>query len=71
MPDQTVTPERILRDALTNEVIRAIAALARQQDVCREQDGKAVFVTGMEAAREYAVESLSGALSRLKAQEAW
>jgi hypothetical protein len=30
--------------------------LARQQEVCREQDGKTVFVTGMDAAREYLIE---------------
>lgn len=45
-----------LRAVFTNEVIRAIGALARQQEVCREQDGKTVFVTGMEAAREYLIE---------------
>ena len=39
----------------TNEVIRAIGSLARQREVCREQDGKAVFVTGMDAAREYII----------------
>lgn len=51
-----------LRAAFTNEVIRAIGALARQQNVCREQGGKVVFVTGMEAAREYIVEQVSAAL---------
>ena len=47
-----------LRVIFTNDVIRAIGALARQQNVCREQDGKAVFVTGMEAAREYIIEHI-------------
>ncbi len=47
-----------LRSVFTNEVIHAIGALARQQNVCREQGGTAVFVTGMEAAREYIIEQL-------------
>ncbi len=51
-----VAPAESLRAVFTNEVIRAIGSLARQQNVCREQGGKAVFVTGMEAAREYIVE---------------
>ena len=45
-----------LRATFTNEVIRAVCALARQSQVCREQGGEVVFVTGMEAAREYLVE---------------
>lgn len=52
-----------LRAAFTNEVIRAIGALARQQNVCREQAGQVVFVTGMEAAREYLVEQAADALT--------
>lgn len=47
-----------LRTAFTNEVIRAAGALARQQEVCREQEGQVVFVTGMDAAREYLVEQV-------------
>lgn len=54
----------VLRAAFTNEVIRAIGALARQQNVCREQAGKTVFVTGMEAAREYIIEHVLSALPR-------
>jgi len=57
-----------LRAVFTNEVIRAIGSLARQQNVCREQGGKAVFVTGMEAAREYIVEHISDALSASPAE---
>ena len=45
-----------LRVIFTNEKMRAICALARQQKVCREQDGAVVFVTGIEAAREYLIE---------------
>lgn len=52
-----------LRAVFTNEVIRAIGALARQQNVFREQGGQVVFVTGMEAAREYIVESIRAALT--------
>ncbi len=48
-----------LREVFTNEVIRAIGLLARQQQVCREQDGKMIIVTGMEAAREYIVEHVA------------
>jgi len=55
----TMTDETVWRSVFTNEVIRAIGALARQQNVCREQAGQAVFVTGMEAAREYIVEHLA------------
>lgn len=51
-----------LRATFTNEVIRAIGALARQQNVCREQAGQVVFVTGMEAAREYIMEHFQAAL---------
>lgn len=50
--------EKELRAKLTNEVIRAIRALASQQNVCREQDGQVVFVTGIEAAREYLIEQV-------------
>lgn len=49
---------KVLRAMFTNEVIRAIGALARQQHVCREQAGHVVFVTGMEATREYIVEQV-------------
>jgi hypothetical protein len=52
----------------TNDVIRAIGALARQQNVCREQDGKAVFVTGMEAAREYIIEHVELAAAEQREQ---
>jgi hypothetical protein len=52
-----------LRATFTNEVIRAIGALARQQNVCREQGGQVVFVTGMEAAQEYIVEHVQLALT--------
>lgn len=55
----TQEPNRALRAVFTNEVIRAIGALARQQNVCREQGGQVVFVTGMEAAREYIVEHVN------------
>ena len=60
-----MTPEtrQQLRSVFTNEVIRAISALARQQNVCREQDGQVVFVSGMDAAREYLVEHVQAALS--------
>jgi hypothetical protein len=58
-----------LRSMFTNEVIRAIGALARQQNVCREQGGKATFVTGMEAAREYIVEHALAALPSWTAEE--
>jgi len=54
-----------LRSMLTNEFIRAIGALARQQDVCRVKDGAATFVTGMEAAREYIVEHVEEVLASL------
>jgi hypothetical protein len=47
-----------LRELLTNDVIRATKALAQQRNVCREQGGQVVFVTGVEAAREYLSESL-------------
>jgi hypothetical protein len=47
-----------LRELLTNDVIRATKALAQQRNVCREQGGQVVFVTGVEAAREYLIESL-------------
>lgn len=57
-----------LRSIFTNEVIRAIGALARQQNVCREQAGNVVFVTGMEAAREYIVEHVQLALSEARAE---
>ena len=56
-----MTDETVYRSVFTDEVIRAIGALARQQNVCREQAGQAVFVTGMEAAREYIVEQLASA----------
>jgi hypothetical protein len=52
-----------LRTTFTNEVIRAIGSLARQQNVCREQGGRMVFVTGMEAAREYIIEHILLALA--------
>jgi hypothetical protein len=52
-----------LRAVFTNEVIRAISALARQQNVCREQNGHVVFVTGMEAAREYIIEQINTPVS--------
>lgn len=52
-----------LRQALTTEVIRAISALRQAAHVCREQDGQTVFVSGPEAAREYAVETLLAALT--------
>jgi hypothetical protein len=73
-----VPPERQLRAVFTNEVIRAIAALARQREVCREQAGQAVFVSGMDAAREYIVEhaqpilhaALEAATARLASQQA-
>ncbi len=52
-----------IRTTFTNEVIRAIGSLARQENVCREQDGRVVFVTGMEAAREYIVEHVLLALA--------
>ena len=48
-----------LRSVFTNEVIRAVGALVRQQNVCREQAGQVVFVTGMEAAREYISEQFA------------
>lgn len=51
-----------LRAAFTNEVIRAVSSLARQREVCREQDGKAVFVSGMDAAREYLTEQVLGVM---------
>lgn len=53
---------KALRATFTNEVIRAIGALARQQNVCREQAGKMVFVTGMDATREYIVEHVRAAI---------
>jgi hypothetical protein len=56
-------PAASLRVAFTNEVIRAAGALARQQQVCREQEGQVVFVTGMDAAREYLVEQALSALT--------
>ncbi len=52
-----------LRLAFTNEVLRAVGSLARQKNVCREQNGKAVFMTGMEAAREYLIEQIDAALA--------
>lgn len=55
-----------VRKALTNDVIRAIGALARQQQVCREQDGAMVFVDGMDAAREYAAEQIAEACAEHK-----
>lgn len=55
------TIERILRAALTNEVVRAMSALSRQRAVCREQGGQIVFVSGYEAAREYLVETIADA----------
>ena len=54
-----------LRSVFTNKVIQAIGALARQKDVCREQGGAVVFVTGMEAAREYIVEHVADAIAAL------
>lgn len=60
----TTEPEcAALRATFTNEVIRAVGALARQQNVCREQGGHVVFVTGMEAAREYIVEHAEAAVT--------
>ncbi len=58
---ERLSPES-LRAVFTNEVIRAVGALARQQNVCREQGGKVAFVTGMDAAREYIVEQIQAAL---------
>lgn len=58
-----IDPYAPIRAALTNDVIRAIGALARQRNVCREQGGQAVFVTGLEAAREYVVEQIMSALN--------
>lgn len=55
--------KQALRTVFTNEVIRAIGALARQQNVCREQGGAMAFVTGMEAAREFIVEHVQAALA--------
>lgn len=50
-----------IREALTDEVIRAARALSMQTNVCREQGGSVVFVTGIEAAREYLVEQVEAA----------
>lgn len=50
-----------IRAAITNEVIRAVAALRQQRTVAREQDGQTVFVPGTEAAREYLIETLDRA----------
>ena len=60
-----------LRATFTNEVIRAIGALARQETVCREQAGQMVFVTGMEAAREYIVEHIQEAALAVPAASPW
>lgn len=70
-PQAPVSAETVeaIRSVFTNEVLRAIGALARQQNVCREQGGKAVFVTGMEAAREYIVEHAQPVLESALASE--
>lgn len=57
-----------LRAVFTNDAIRAIGALARQQEVCREQGGKVVFVSGMDAAREYILERVQDAADPRDAQ---
>lgn len=47
-----------IRCVLTDEVIRAVRSLAIERAVCREQDGHVVFVTGIDAAREYIIEMI-------------
>lgn len=58
---QTNDDSHELHAVFTNEVIRAIGSLARQQNVCREQGGQVVFVSGIDAAREYIIETLLAA----------
>lgn len=66
--------EAALSNTVTNEFVRAVSALRHERLVSREQDGRQVVMSGTEAAREYALEtlraSLSALLSALAAQEA-
>lgn len=54
-----------LRNAIDNDVIRAVAALRQEQTVVREQNGETVFMPGTEAAKEYLLETLDRALGEV------
>lgn len=61
--------DAIVRAAFTNDVIRVVGALARQQNVCREQGGTVAFVDGMDAAREYITETIADAMLRAREEK--